>query len=188
MKCKHIKKEGASCSLNSKCTYPNCSESSRQILQKLKDIVNGTALLVFFALLSGCSSKKSVSEKVYIERNDSINNTIRLNTNNELIISNLCDSITGKAKEFENVVDFGTGSTKASVKDNRLVLESKTDSIVYRDVIRTEKVYVDRNEETIRYRTDWRIIIILGLVILAMFIFPVIPRFVNMGARKLLNF
>lgn len=145
-------------------------------------------LYIFFALLSGCSSKKSVSEKVYIEKNDSINSTIRLNTNNELIISNLCDSTTGKAKEFENVVDFGTGITKASIKDNRLTLESKTDSIVYRDVIKTEKVYVDRNEETIRYRTDWKISIILVVVILAMFLFPVIPRFVNMGTRKLLNF
>ncbi len=39
--CKYIKKEGASCSLNNNCKYPNCTKNQQNILKQLNDIVNG---------------------------------------------------------------------------------------------------------------------------------------------------
>ena len=39
--CKYIKKEGASCSLNNNCKYPNCTENQQNILKQLNDIVDG---------------------------------------------------------------------------------------------------------------------------------------------------
>ncbi len=139
-------------------------------------------LYIFFVSFVGCKTKQT---SVYIEKvKDSTVRNIVLQTNNELIITNLCDSITGKAKEVQNTFDFGTGSTKATIKDNQLKIITSKDSIVYVDKFYKEEIYVDK--EVIRYRTDWSIIFILSGVIVLFLFFPTIPKFIKSAVRKFL--
>jgi hypothetical protein len=139
-------------------------------------------LYIFFVSFVGCKTKQT---SVYIEKvKDSTVRNIVLQTNNELIITNLCDSITGKAKEFSNISNNGLNKVRTSIKDNILTIETKSDSIVYVDKFYKEEIYVDK--EKIIYRTDWRIIFILSSLIFLFFCFPTIPRFIKSAVRKFL--
>lgn len=84
-------------------------------------------LIIFFC---GCKTQK---KSTYVEKvKDSTVRNIVLQSKNILEVSTICDSI-GNAVEFSQVIDTGTGTTKVSLKDNKLKVESKTDSIVYVD-------------------------------------------------------
>lgn len=145
-------------------------------LSKFKTIL----LYIFFALSVGCKSKQ---KSIYIEKvKDSTVRNIVLQTNNELIISSLCDTITGKAIEFSQDVKTGNSNFKVTSKDNRLQIATQNDSIVYVDKIYKEEIYVDN--EVIRYRTDWRIILILSGAIILFIIFPIVPKSINTFVRR----
>lgn len=104
-------------------------------------------ILVFFV---GCKTKQSISEKVFVKESDSVSTTLQLNTDNTIIIENLCDSITGKPIEFINMVDTGTSSTEIKIKDNQLTANVKSDSIVYVDRNVVKEVFVEKEKDVVR--------------------------------------
>ena len=175
-KCKYIKKEGSSCSKNNNCTYPDCVQDTskfmgNKLISKLKTIF----LYLFFALAVGC---KSSQESTYVEKvESSTDSNIVLPTKNELIISNLCDTITGKPIDFSNSQNNGLNTVKTTIKDNILTIENTNDSIVYVDKFYKEEIYVDK--EVIRYKTDWRIVAALFGVIILFIIFPIAPKVIH---------
>jgi hypothetical protein len=139
-------------------------------------------LYIFFVFAVGCKTKQ---KSVYIEKvKDSTVRNIVLQTNNELIITNLCDTITGKAKEFSNSSNNGLNKVRTYIKDNILTIETKSDSIVYVDKFYKEEIYVDK--EKIIYRTNWSIIFTLSSLIVLFLFFPMIPKFANSAVRKFL--
>ena len=140
-------------------------------------------LYIFFSLFVSCKTSKKVYEKRVEIVKDSTNRTLQLATKNELIITNLCDSL-GNAKEFTNVVDSGTNSTEIRVKNNKLTVKAKGDSIIYVDRFK-DRVVIDEKiiEKT---KTVWPKWLLLGWVISAiLLIFPNISRLVNTAIRKI---
>lgn len=124
---------------------------------------------VIIVLIVGCRAKKNVSEKYVSIKNDSINRTIQLNTGNKLIIENICDSINFTGKDFTNTINTGLSKTKVSIKDNKLTVETKSDSIVYVDKIVKETEYVDKIETITVYKTPsfaWWYMVIVTLAAL----------------------
>jgi hypothetical protein len=90
----------------------------------------------------------------------------------------------GNAKEFTNVVDSGTNSTEIRVKNNKLTVKAKGDSIIYVDRFK-DRVVIDEKiiEKT---KTVWPKWLLLGWVISAiLLIFPNISRLVNTAIRKI---
>lgn len=94
--------------------------------------------ILLLLLIVGCGSKKSVTtekERIFIQE------TVTLPTSNELSISNLCDTLTLKAKDFKTRVNSGGIDTQIEIKGNKLTVKSQTpktitkDSIVYREKI-----------------------------------------------------
>jgi hypothetical protein len=114
---------------------------------------------------------------------DSTNRTLQLATKSELIITNICDSL-GNAKEFMNVVDSGTNSTEISVKNNKLTVKAKGDSIIYVDRFK-DRVVIDEKKVEIPV-TVWPKWLFLGWIISAiLLIFPNISRLINTAIRKI---
>ena len=142
-------------------------------------------LYIFFSLFVSCKTSKKVYEKRVEIVKDSTNRTLQLATKNELIITNICDSL-GNAKEFTNVVDSGTNSTEISVKNNKLTVKAKGDSIIYVDRFR-HRHRVEIDEKIIeKTRTVWPKWLLLGWIIsLIVLIFPNISRLVNTAIRKI---
>lgn len=100
-------------------------------------------LIIFFC---GC---KTTRKSVYQEKvKDSTVRNIVLESKNILEVSTICDSL-GNAKEFFQVIDTGTGTTKVSLIGNNLKVETKTDSIVYVDRWR-EKI-IDNSKIITKY-------------------------------------
>ena len=139
-------------------------------------------LYIFFSLFVSCKAKKIYEKRVEIVK-DSTNRTLQLAAKNELIITNICDSL-GNAKEFTNVIESGKATTKVSIKENKLTVNTKSDSIVYVDRFK-ERVVIDEKiiEKT---KTVWPKWLFLGWVISAiLLIFPNISRLVNTAIRKI---
>jgi hypothetical protein len=95
--------------------------------------------IILLLLIVGCGSKKSVTtekERIFIRE------TVTLPTSNELSISNLCDTLTLKAKDFKTRVNSGGIDTQIEIKGNKLTVKSETpktickDSIVEKEVIK----------------------------------------------------
>jgi hypothetical protein len=92
--------------------------------------------IILLLLIVGCGSKKTVTtekERIFIQE------TVTLPTSNELSISNLCDTLTLKAKDFKTSVNSGGIDTQIEIKGNKLTVKSETpktickDSIVFKD-------------------------------------------------------
>jgi len=140
-------------------------------------------LYFFFALAVGCKSKQ---KSIYIEKvKDSTVRNIVLQTNNELIISSLCDTITGKAKEFSQVINTGNSNLKVTSKDNALKIDVETPKIVYVDRVISKDVYKDK--EIIRYKTNYKAVITLIAIIILMIVFPIVPKFINTSIRRFIT-
>ena len=89
-------------------------------------------LIFYFAFFSfvGCKTKQ---KNTYVEKvKDSTVRNIILESNNTLEISTLCDTL-GNAKEFSQEISNGVNTTKVSIKDNKLTIDVRNDSIVYVD-------------------------------------------------------
>ena len=128
----------------------------------------------------GCKTKE-VASKVTIQKSDSTIVNKIAPVKSELIVKSLCDSITGKAKEFTNVIDNGITKTTIQSKDNTLLMSSSGDTtIVYKD--RIVKEYVNKevtNEKKVIPSWVWKALIVELLIIIVFIIFPKIPSFLN---------
>lgn len=96
------------------------------------------ALALMMYCTQSCASKKTVEKTVDIERTSI---SYALPTSNILTVSQICDSITGKAVGFSTEIGTGTAKGKLSVEGGNLKLEIRTDT-VYRDSI----IFKDRTE------------------------------------------
>ena len=100
-------------------------------------------VIIFFC---GC---KTTKKSTYVEKvKDSTVRNIILESKNILQVSTICDSL-GNAKEFSQVIETGSGITKVTLKDNKLQVETKNDSIVYVDRWR-EKI-IDNSKLVTKY-------------------------------------
>jgi hypothetical protein len=124
--------------------------------------------LFILLLLSGCGSKKTITE--YKDR--IVNDTI-IKTRTEILverftdtisIENPCDTITGNLKPFKQVVSTKQGKVLIQGKNN--VITAEIDLNAYKNVLEKEyKSKLDKNtivkeKEVIRYRTPlWLILL-----------------------------
>ena len=124
-------------------------------------------MIIFFC---GC---KTTRKSVYQEKvKDSTVRNIILESKNILEVSTICDSL-GNAKEFFQEIETGTGTTKVTLKDNKLKVESKNDSIVYVDRWR-EKI-IDNSKLVTKYVIPFWCWLYMGFVtILVLISFKVI--------------
>lgn len=98
-------------------------------------------LLILLLLIVGCRSSKTVStekERIFVQKN------VILPTSNELSISNICDTLTLKAKDFKTSVNRGGVKTNIEIKDNKLSITSETPEIVYKDSIVEREIKVTK--------------------------------------------
>lgn len=135
---------------------------------------------------NGCKATEKTTETRVETNNSSISYV--LPSSNELEISNLCDSITGKPIDFKSKIETSTGDINLESKDNKLRFIYKTDTII-KDSIVFKEVLVDNRETIIEYRTPkliWYILIGLVVVVIAFIMFPIIPKFINSAIRRLI--
>lgn len=109
------------------------------------------AIYLFFALcffLVGCTAKKRVSETVVEKSSDTL--TYVLPSENRLEITTLCDSL-NRPLEVLKTIDTGVSETTVQVKDNKLVVQVKTDT-VYKDRIVYRDKLVEVDKEVVKYK------------------------------------
>ena len=147
-------------------------------LNKWKFIFFYIAILVAV----GCGSAKKKLTTVDIERQKI---EFASPEERQLIINNLCDSITGQPIQFEKKVEkAGVTSTIKTVGNNLIVTQIQKDTIViYKDVYKDKLV----EKETVKVKTSIRTILFFCLVILIFIIFPGIPKAINNLALKLIR-
>lgn len=79
---------------------------------------------VLYLLAIGCASKKSFIEKVSEVKSDTIYSKVETITRppilSSLTINEVCDSITGKAKDFKQVFIVNGDTLELSIKNNEL--------------------------------------------------------------------
>lgn len=164
-------------------------------MNKLKYIL----LYLVFIFFVGCKPSKSVIEKVSETKNDTLYNKvetiIRPATLNNLTIFNICDSITGKPKEFLYKYVLEKDTLELSLLNNELnfsidqvkQLQYKNDSLVR--IINSDKK--ESKQETItKYKTpkwNWYLILILGVYFIITLIFTSIPKKLQSIIRKLIG-
>ena len=98
--------------------------------------------------LSSCAAKKKVSTTIVERSSDTLSYV--LPTENNFIVSTLCDSI-DRPLEFIKTIDTGVSETTLEVKDNKLVLQVKTDT-VYKDRIVYKDKFVEVDRDVVRYK------------------------------------
>ena len=130
-------------------------------------------------LLISCGTKKKITT-VDIEREKI---TYVLPTDNRLYVEALCDSL-GNPVQIERVITNAAGTTSVKIKDNRLEVITKHDTIFKDKYVYKDKVV---NSEIVRSKTDWRLILFFCLAILIFVIFPKIPRAIHTIAIKLIR-
>lgn len=121
--------------------------------------------------LASCKSSEVSQENTVVLDKERTRFEYALPTANELIISDICDSI-GHAQEFNTTINTGTSETKASIRNNQLFISSKTDT-VYKDsiVFKDKLIYKDKRVDIVKYKTAmWHwwahlsfLLIIIGL-------------------------
>ena len=147
-------------------------------MNKYKLIAAYIFVLIF---LSACTAKKKLTT-IDIERQKI---EFASPEERELIINNLCDSITGQPIQFEKKVDkAGITSTIKTVGNDLIITQIQKDTIViYKDVYKDKLI----ESEVVRYKTNWTIIWILGGIIVVFIIFPGIPRAIQVMLLKLIR-
>jgi uncharacterized protein YlzI (FlbEa/FlbD family) len=141
-------------------------------------------LYILFLAAMSCGSKKKVSETHIEKVKDSTNRTLQLATTNKLVVENICDSVS--VRNFSNTINNGLSSTKVSLKDNKLTIESKGDSVVYVDKFKDKLVYRDKIIE--RTKTVWPKWLLIGwAAALILLLFPNLAKIANTAVRKLIG-
>jgi hypothetical protein len=152
-------------------------------------------LYIFFVFAVGCKTKQTYIEKVSEKKIDSVYiSTKTIETPpilSSLTINQICDTLTGKPKEFKQSILIGDDILELSIKNNNIKLDlerlkrtiSKQDSV---SRLELSNIHTEITSEIIKYRTDWRIIFILSSLIVLFLFFPTIPKFANSAVRKFL--
>jgi len=135
--------------------------------------------ILLLLLITSCTAKKNLTT-VDIERERI---SYVLPTDNRLYVEALCDSL-GNPVQIERVITDATGTTTLKIKDNKLEIITKHDTI-----FKDKYVYKDKlvKSEIVRTKTDWRLILFFCLAILIFVIFPKIPRAINTIVIKLIR-
>lgn len=160
-------------------------------MNKLKYIL----LYLFIVLIMGCRAKKNVVEKSSVIKSDTLYNKVETVISppvlSSLVINEICDTITGKAKEFKNRVIIDKDTVYVEVIDNELNITinrlknimSKKDS-----TYKAELLKIRNSKETNKVKevwSKWTWFFLLALI--ACFFFPIIPKFINGLVRKLIG-
>jgi len=123
-------------------------------------------IVIVLILFVSCKAKE---KSIYIEKDLTVKNII-LESKNTLEVSTLCDSI-GNAKEFVQTINNKNATTKVSIKDNILKIETKSDSIVYVDK------EILKYSQTVKYKTHHYIYILIFVQFLIILILLKIWRY-----------
>jgi 2-phospho-L-lactate transferase/gluconeogenesis factor (CofD/UPF0052 family) len=149
-------------------------------------------IILILIFLTSCKSTKSV-EKVETIKNDSLVirsiSTVQPNILSSLVINEICDTLTDKAKEFRQIFVIGQDTMAISLKNNNLNVEInqlkrilKQKDSVYKNSISIQKEL--KKETIIKYRVPrWAIFVML--LIPVFIIFPAIVLFLNRILTKL---
>ena len=154
--------------------------------------VIGLYLMVIFIM--GCAAKKNTYRNISTKVTD----TLILKTevikapvlNSTLVVKELCDSITGKPKPFQQTFVVGKDTVFINIVDNELLLNI---DILEKEILRRDSVLRTSSKEvidvskkvTVRYR--WARITWIFLSIIVVFIvFPKIPQSIRTLAEKLI--
>ncbi|AGO48345.1 hypothetical protein Phi10:1_gp004 [Cellulophaga phage phi10:1] len=146
-------------------------------------------------LIMGCRAKKEVlhtiSEKkidsVYIKKTKEVSPPIL----SSLVIEEICDSVTALPKQFKQVYIIKNDTIRVEVKDNNLQLDfNKVEALISQkdSIVKVKESEIKELKETSKTTlvTNWRLVIILSLVIIVFIVFPKIPTTINNLFKKLI--
>lgn len=141
------------------------------------------AIYVLAIFVMGCASKKKVYEKVTTK--DSVSYV--LPSENKLVIEELCDTLKIPVQVLKTISN-GVSKTTVQVKDNKLTVETKTDTIFkekisYRDRVKTEEIEVPYIPKW------WKVLfwVVASYAVVGTF-FPKVSKAVNVMVKKLIGF
>ncbi|AGO47301.1 hypothetical protein Phi19:1_gp011 [Cellulophaga phage phi19:1] len=153
------------------------------------------AIFASVILMMGCGTKKeflhTISEKkidsVYIKTTKEVSPPIL----SSLVIEEICDSVTALPKQFKQVYIIKNDTIRVEVKDNNLQLDfNKVEALISQkdSIVKVKESEIKELKETNKTTlvTNWRLVIILSLVILVFIVFPKIPTTINNLFKKLI--
>lgn len=160
-------------------------------MNKLKYIL----LYLVFIFFVGCKPSKSVIEKVSETKSDTLYNKVETVVNppilSSLVINELCDSITGKPKEFKNRVIIDKDTVYVEVVDNELnITVNRLKNIISKkdSTYKAELLKIRNSKETNKVKEVWnKWTWVFLFIMLLCFFFPIIPKFINGLFRKLIG-
>ena len=133
--------------------------------------------ILIVTVLIGCSSKKTVIEKEYINKTDTIiklkDRFIIKPVNDTILIEKPCDSL-GNLKPFKTVLKTSQGNVSIENKEGNIQAEINLDSIIstiekeYQSKVRLKEVV--NIEKVVKYRVNKTVILILIISLLINFI------------------
>ena len=134
-------------------------------------------ILTILISISSCSSKKSVIEKEYINKTDTIiklkDRFIIKPVNDTILIEKPCDSL-GNLKPFKTVLKTSQGNVSIENKEGNIQAEINLDSIIstiekeYQSKVRLKEVV--NIEKVVKYRANKTVVLILIISLLINFI------------------
>lgn len=125
--------------------------------------------------LSGCKTKKTTIEKVDTVKNDTLiiksESVVSPPILSSLTIEEVCDTVTGNPKDFQQVFVIEGDTLELSIRNNQLKLYnnrlqrtiSQKDSVLKVEYDRYREL---KSSETIIYRTPFKIWVIMILMVL----------------------
>ena len=150
--------------------------------------------LMVLATLNSCKTKKEVLHTLSVSKVDSVYISRKIIETppilSSLIINEICDSVTGKAKEFKQVFVVDKDTSTVEIKNNELIINfnllnkkiREKDSIVK---IRDSQIKELKETKVTKTATNWKLILILISIPLVFIIFPKIPQTINSLVKKL---
>lgn len=140
----------------------------------MKTTIKIICFILLVTIFTSCGSKKTIIEKEYITKIDTIkeykDRYIYKQVNDTIIIEDPCDSL-GILKPFKAQIKTNQGKVKIENKNGNIQAEINLDSIVsvYENKYKSQikEVEVIKEVEIVRYKTDYRVIIILVFSLLA---------------------
>lgn len=141
--------------------------------------------IVAAVILTSCGSKKKVLESVTTELKEI---SYALPGENTLIIESICDTLVGgEAIPVVQTISTPISETRVSIKDNKLIVVTKTDTI-FKDRIEIKDKIVKETKE-VPYTPKWikTLLWILATATFVFIVFPKIPQALNTIAKKLIR-
>ncbi|QQO97170.1 hypothetical protein Nekkels2_72 [Cellulophaga phage Nekkels_2] len=153
------------------------------------------AIFASVVLMMGCRTKKEVLhtisenkiDSVYIKTTKEVSPPIL----SSLVIEEICDSVTALPKQFKQVYIIKNDTIRVEVKENNLQLDfNKVEALISQkdSIVKVKESEIRELKETNKTTlvTNWRLVIILSLVILVFIVFPKIPTTINNLFKKLI--